>query len=109
MTLKLTLNALRKGGKAKVGKAKTTKKVSKHNAKAAKHRVEKLSADITDVDEIHQLLGEALRQKEPPRLTALNIKELKEDYEKDVATKEKNKAAAKDLEDQLELITKMGF
>lgn len=109
MAPKTTLQALRKGGKTKVSKAKTTKKISKQNAKAAKHRMEKLSADITDVDEIHQLLGEALRQKEPPRLTALNIKELKEDYEKDVAIKEKNKAAAKDLEDQMELITKMGF
>lgn len=86
---------------ATIKKVNKKGKVSRSVLKSTKRKLEKMNADDKTTEEIHMMLGEALREK---KVTALSVKELREDYEKDKIEGEKKKIVERELEAQMDLL-----
>ncbi|CAH6722962.1 hypothetical protein CLIB1444_12S01156 [[Candida] jaroonii] len=80
------------------------KKVSKSKGKSAKSKIEKLNADLKEIESIKSLVG--VREKTNK---VLDAKKIKEDLTKQKEDKERNKKAESELEQQLEMLTGMGL
>lgn len=78
----------------------------KSQSKSTKSKIEKLNANINEIDDIRSSFGQI---KSIRQVKALDAKSLKDDLVKDTELKEKNKKAEKDLALQLDLITSMGL
>lgn len=87
----------------KVSKNKANKKL-KTQSKATKSKIEKLNANIEEINDIKASLF-SISSQEKKNPSALNYKEIKTDFKKDEEIKELNKIANNDLTKQLELIT----
>lgn len=95
-----------KSGKAigtKVSKSKLNKKI-KTQSKATKSKIEKLNANLEEINDIKSSLF-SISSQEKTNPSALNYKDIKTDFKKDEKIKELNKIANNDLTKQLELIT----
>ncbi|CAN3364625.1 antisense of depressing factor protein 1 [Diutina catenulata] len=98
-----------KGPTKGVGKvAKVSKTKQKRTTRSNKHQIEQLNAASDDISEIHQLLGQS-GAKGPAKGTALNVRELKDDFKRDTETKQKAKEAEAELNSQLDIIASMGL
>lgn len=93
------------GGSKAISKSKTkSNKKIKNQSKATKIQIEKLNANLDEINDIKTSLF-AIQNKDQKNPSALDYKELKTDFKKDEKIKELNKIANNDLTKQLELIT----
>lgn len=102
LTSKLTLKSKPKHGSSLLSKSKS---------KSTKMKLDKLNADITEFNEVTQLL-EQTSKKEGTSTTKDSVKSLKlikEDYVKDEETKQKNQAANEEMKKQMKLLSDIGL
>ncbi|KAK6200016.1 uncharacterized protein RJT21DRAFT_38780 [Scheffersomyces amazonensis] len=100
----LKSNKVGKSGKEN-GKQKKSLKITKAQSKATKIKIDKLNANVEELNEITQLLGKSL---DKPK-SALDVKSLKEGLKEDEKSRAQNKLVDQDLTNQLELLTGMGL
>lgn len=93
------LDLRKKGG---VSKSKT-----KAKSKSTKHKIEKLNADLNEINEIQQLLGGD--KSDSKKINPLDSKLLKEGLKKDEEKKVKDKLVENDIKSQMDMIAEMGF
>ncbi|KAK6462603.1 hypothetical protein DFJ63DRAFT_313735 [Scheffersomyces coipomensis] len=98
-------NKIAKGNSNKIKKS-SSHKVSKSQSKSTKVKIARLNADVNELHEITQLLGQNPAEK--PK-SALDVNSLKEGLKEDQHTKAQAKLVDQDLTAQLELLTGMGL
>ncbi|KAI5969968.1 hypothetical protein CANMA_001008 [Candida margitis] len=87
---------------------------SKSKAKATKIKLDKLNADVTEFNEVSQLLAETSAIPKDKRKDANEdnlkvLKSIKEDYVKDKEKKKKDELANEEIKKQMQLLTDIGL
>lgn len=76
-------------------------------------KLDKLNADITEFNEVTQLLEQTSKKEGTSTSTAKDsvksLKLIKEDYVKDEETKQKNQAANEEMKKQMKLLSDIGL
>jgi len=76
-------------------------------------KLDKLNADITEFNEVTQLLEQTSKKEGTSTSTTKDsvksLKLIKEDYVKDEETKQKNQAANEEMKKQMKLLSDIGL
>ncbi|KAI5911470.1 hypothetical protein K4G61_g5173 [Candida parapsilosis] len=87
--------------------------LSKSKSKSTKMKLDKLNADITEFNEVTQLLEQTSKKEGTSTSTTKDsvksLKSIKEDYVKDEETKQKNQAANEEMKKQMKLLSDIGL
>lgn len=87
--------------------------LSKSKSKSTKMKLDKLNADITEFNEVTQLLEQTSKKEGTSTSTTKDsvksLKLIKEDYVKDEETKQKNQAANEEMKKQMKLLSDIGL
>ncbi|CAD1808690.1 hypothetical protein FOB58_000620 [Candida parapsilosis] len=104
LTSKSTLKSKPKHGSSSLSKSKS---------KSTKMKLDKLNADITEFNEVTQLLEQTSKKEGTSTSTTKDsvksLKSIKEDYVKDEETKQKNQAANEEMKKQMKLLSDIGL
>lgn len=88
---------------------KSTPTVSKSKSKSTKMKLDRLNADISEFNEVTQLLKETTNANDAKKDNLKSLELIKEDYVKDEENKKKDQAANEEIKKQMQLLSDIGL